>query len=69
MSCHFSWIIWSVLASLKITNIGFGAQGHVQKCRNHRNEGFEGLPIMKSKSYKIKMEQNDTTDFLSISFP
>ena len=28
--------------SPKIHNMGFGAQGHLQKSRNHRNEGFEG---------------------------
>ena len=40
-----------ILVSPKIDNIGFGAQGHVQKSRNHEHEGFEGFPITKSKSY------------------
>ena len=42
-----------VLVSPKIknNNIGLGAQGHVRKSRNHENEGFEGYPIMTSKSY------------------
>ena len=63
------WIIWSVQVSPKINNLGFGAQGHVQKCRNHRNERFEGSPISKSKIYKFKLKQNNTTELLSISFP
>ena len=32
-----------VLRSQKINHIGFGSQGHVQKSRNHRNEGFRVL--------------------------
>ena len=47
----FSWIIWSILVSPKINNIGFGAQGHVKKSRIHRNEGFSVSLISKSKSY------------------
>ena len=35
MIWDFSWIIWSVLVSPKMNNIGFGAQGHVRKSRNH----------------------------------
>ena len=65
----FSWIIWSVLVSPKINNIGFGAQRHVQKSRNHENEGFEGSPISKSKSYKLKLKQDNTTELLIISSP
>ena len=48
---------------------GFGAQGHVPKSRNHRNESFEGPHISKSKSYKFKLKQNNTTELLSISVP
>ena len=55
--------------SPKINHSGFGAQGHVWKSRNHRNEGFEGSPITRSKSYKLKLEQNSTTELLSIYFP
>ena len=33
-----------VLVSPEIKIIGFGAQGHVQKLPNHRNEGFWFLP-------------------------
>ena len=55
--------------SQKINNIGFGAQGHAQKCRNHRNDGFSVSPIGKSKSYKFKMKQNNPVELLSISFP
>ena len=54
--------------SPKIDNIGFGAQGHVPKSRNHRNEGFEGSPMSKSKSDKFKLEQKNTVELLSISF-
>ena len=38
------------------------SQGHVRTSRNHENEGFEGSHIIKSKSYKSKMEQNSITD-------
>ena len=55
--------------SPKVNHIGFGAQGHVRKSRNHSNEGFEGSHITKSKSYKFKLEQNNPTELLSISFP
>ena len=44
------------------------AQGHVQKSRNHENEGFEGSPITKSKSHKFKKKQNNPTELLAISF-
>ena len=49
-------------------NIGFGARGHVRKSRNHENYGFEGPHITKSKSYKLKLKQNRTTELSSISF-
>ena len=52
----------------RISYIGFGAQRHVRKSRIHRNEGFEGSPINTSKSYKFKMEQNNTIELLSISY-
>ena len=55
--------------SPEIKNIGFGAQGHFPKSRNHRNEGLEGSRISKSKSYKFKLKQNKTTEVLKISFP
>ena len=55
--------------SPKIKLDGSGARGHVRKSPNHRNEGFEGSPISKSKSYKFKLGQNSTTELLSISFP
>ena len=56
--------------SPQINHIGFGVRGHVRKFRNHRNEGFEGSHISKSKSYKFKLRQNSTTELLSkhISF-
>ena len=47
----FSWIILSVLVSPKINHIGFGAQGHVRKSRNHEHEGFHDFSIVKRKSY------------------
>ena len=46
----------------------FGAQGQVRKSRNHGHEGFEGSHICKSKSYKFKLKQDNTTELLSISF-
>ena len=46
----FSWIVWGVLVSPKINNIGFGSHGHVQKSRNHENEGFRFLP---SPNWKV----------------
>ena len=67
MLWDFSWIIWSVLVSPKINEIEFGAQGHVRKSRNHRDEGVEGSHITKSKSYKFKMEQNHITELLNTS--
>ena len=53
----------SILGPQKINNIGLGPQGHVKKFRSHENEGFEGSHITKSKSYKFKMEQNNTECF------
>ena len=34
---------------------------------NHRNEGFEDSHISKSRSYKFKLEQNNTTELLNRS--
>ena len=50
----------------KDNNIGFGAQGHVQKSRKYRNDGFPVLPISKSKSYYSKMKKNNHAVLLSI---
>ena len=61
--------LYNNLTSPKINSIGFGAQGHVRKCRNHRNDGVEGSHITKSESYKFKLEQNNTTELSSISIP
>ena len=55
--------------SPEINDIGFGKEGHVKKSRNRENEGFEGSHTTKSKSYKLKLEQNNPTELLSISFP
>ena len=38
-----SWIIWSILVSPKMNNIGFGSHGHVRKSPNHENEGLWAL--------------------------
>ena len=65
----FSWTILSVLVSPEIKINVFGAQGHVRKVRNHRNEGFEGSHISKSKSYKLKSKQNHITELLDILLP
>ena len=35
---------------------------------NHENEGFDGSPISKSKSYSTKMKQNKSTKLSSFSF-
>ena len=32
-------------------------------------KGFDGFPIMKSKSYKFKLKQNKITELLNISLP
>ena len=64
-----SWILWSVLGPPEINHIGFGAQGHVRKFRNHRNKQFEGPHITKSESCKFKLKQNNTMELYSISFP
>ena len=59
----------SILVSPKINNIGFGAQGHVRKSRNHRSEGVHGSHISKSKRYKFKLKQNNNImELLNISF-
>ena len=42
--CWVSLILWSIIGSPKIKRNGFGAQGHVQKSRNHRTEDSEVLP-------------------------
>ena len=69
MVLDLSWIMWSVLVSPRTNDIGFEAQGQVRKSTNHENEGFEGSHKSKSKSYKLKLKQNNTTELLSISFP
>ena len=55
--------------SPKVNINGFRARKNVRKSRHHRNEGFDGSHISKSKSYKVKLKQNNTTELLSISFP
>ena len=50
----FPRFCWGILLSQEISNIGFGAQGHVQKFQNHRNDEFSVFPISKSKSYYSK---------------
>ena len=62
----FSWIIWSVLGSPKISNIGFGSHGHVRTSQ-HENYGFSVFPIMKSKSYQSKIKQNNATEYSGYS--
>ena len=52
--------------SPKINHIGFGAQGRVQKSRNHEHEGFEGSPM--TKSNKSKMKQNNSMELVAICF-
>ena len=49
-----SWIRWSVLGLQNINIIGFGAQGHVRKSWNHRNEGFWVLPWAYRKVIRAK---------------
>ena len=48
--------------------IGLGKKGHVQKSRNDGNDGFEGSPITKSKSYKFKMKRDNTTELVACLF-
>ena len=55
--------------SPKIKINGVGAQGHVPKSRNHRNEGLAGSQIRKSKSCKFKLKRNNTMELLSTPFP
>ena len=62
-----AYLRYSETRKIKIVRVG--AQGHVRKSRNPRNERSEGPHISKSKSYKFKLEENKTTEFLSISFP
>ena len=48
---EFPRILWGILVSQKVNDIGCGAQGHVQKFRNHEIEGFSNSPMTKSQSY------------------
>ena len=57
------------LEAPKMNINGFGKRGHVRQSRNHKNEGFDGSHIRKSKSYKFKFKQNNITELLNISFP
>ena len=50
MFIEFSLIVWSVLVSPKMDNIGFGSRGHVPKSENHKNEGFLGFHKINPKS-------------------
>ena len=43
-SREFSWLLLGILVFPKIKIVGFGESGHVQKFRNHRNEGLGFLP-------------------------
>ena len=43
--------IFTIRGYPRIYHIGFGAQGHVRKSRNHRIDGFVGSRISKSKRY------------------
>ena len=60
------WLIWGILVSPKIKITGCWKTAHVPKSRNQRNDGSEGSHISKWKSYKFKLEQNNTTPLLSI---
>ena len=40
----FWWFVWGILVSPKRNTISFGAENHVQKSRNHENDGFSGFP-------------------------
>ena len=54
--------------SPEIEKTGFGRKVPVQNSLNRRNEEFSGSPMSKSKSYKFKMEQNSSPEFLSLLF-
>ena len=41
--------------SPQIKIIGFGSHGHVQKSRNHEDDGFSVFPIMKAKQYESEI--------------
>ena len=62
MMLDLSWIFRGILGSPKIEIIGFGSYGHVQKSRNHENEGFSVSPRSKSK-----MKQNNSTEISGYS--
>ena len=62
-----SWIIWSVLMSLKISNIGFGSRGHIKQVRKIlKNNELLGFPRMKPNSYWTK--KNNYTKLLGYAF-
>ena len=58
----FHDLFLGILVSPKIKTIGFGARGHVQKSRNHRNDGFFVLPYANRK-----VISSNFTELLSIS--
>ena len=57
------------MESPKIKSTVLGRKDTLKKSRHHRNEEFEGSPINKPESYKVKSEQNNVTELLSIPFP
>ena len=54
--------------SPKSNIIDFGNHGHVPKSENHGNDGFEGFPKVKPKSYESKMKQNNPMELSGHSF-
>ena len=54
--------------SPKIKYIGFRTHGHVRKAVYRENEGFSYFPKTNPKNYLSRVEQNNSTEFLSYSF-
>ena len=66
--CWLSLVVAGAGCGGAVANV-IGARGHVQKSQNRRNEGVEDSRISKSKSYKFKLKQNNTTKLLNIYVP
>ena len=55
MGC-LPWLILSDLVFAKLKVIGLGSHGHVQKSRNHGNDGFSDFPKRHPKRLLVENE-------------
>ena len=73
-SCFFKWF-WKFLDYSECPGVSkdkscwfWGSWTRPKIPKAQRNEGGEGSHISKSNSYKFRLERNNTTELLSISF-